>query len=131
MECRLSSRGRPSPEDALAWGSQSASRILRPSSARQAARLIAVVVLPTPPFWFTTPRILPMAFQGKGRDGVRAGGCVVENLAELWKAAKSRIAGSGQIAERDGFAGSSNFGGYKVKKGFTGGKLPRILSISG
>ena len=25
-----------------------------PASARQAARLIAVVVLPTPPFWFAT-----------------------------------------------------------------------------
>jgi hypothetical protein len=35
--------------------------------ARQAARLMAVVVLPTPPFWLTTPRILPMAFKSKGK----------------------------------------------------------------
>src|ERR1700756_3441082 len=72
MEWRLSSRVTPSPEEALAWGSQSTRRILSPSSARQAERLMAVVVLPTPPFWFTTPRIFPIAFQVKGRGGGRA-----------------------------------------------------------
>ncbi len=30
----------------------------RPSSARAAARLMAVVVLPTPPFWLTTAMTL-------------------------------------------------------------------------
>ena len=36
----------------LAWGSRSTSRTLRPRIARAAERLMAVVVLPTPPFWF-------------------------------------------------------------------------------
>src|ERR1035438_6675839 len=86
MEWRLSSRRKPRPEEALAWGSQSTRRILRPWMARQAARLIAVVVLPTPPFWLTTPRIFPMAIESKGRDGFGAGTCAVENGAKLWKA---------------------------------------------
>src|SRR5580704_1629230 len=72
MEWRLSSRPTPRPEEAFACGSQSTRRILSPSSARQAERLMAVVVLPTPPFWFTTPRIFPMAFQVKGRGRTRA-----------------------------------------------------------
>ena len=44
----------PSPADAFACGSRSTSRTRTPASARQAARLIAVVVLPTPPFWLVT-----------------------------------------------------------------------------
>src|ERR1039458_10400028 len=67
MEWRLSSRLKPSPEEQLACGSQSTSSVLRPSSARQAARLMAVVVLPTPPFWLTTPRIFPMGLQSNGK----------------------------------------------------------------
>src|SRR6185437_7925062 len=51
---RSSSRAKPSPPVVLAWGSQSISSVLSPSSASAAARLMAVVVLPTPPFWFTT-----------------------------------------------------------------------------
>ena len=43
---------RPSPEVAFACGSRSTIRQRSPASARQAARLTAVVVLPTPPFWF-------------------------------------------------------------------------------
>src|SRR5213078_2167158 len=39
----------PSPEVAFACGSRSTTRVRSPASARQAARLIAVVVLPTPP----------------------------------------------------------------------------------
>src|SRR5512147_654295 len=38
--------------DELACGSRSMSRTVRPRMARAAARLIAVVVFPTPPFWF-------------------------------------------------------------------------------
>ncbi len=44
----------PRPPDAFAWGSTSTSSTRAPASARQAARLTAVVVLPTPPFWFAT-----------------------------------------------------------------------------
>src|SRR5438270_6923430 len=36
---------------AWAWGSRSMTPTRRPHSARAAARLTAVVVLPTPPFW--------------------------------------------------------------------------------
>ena len=35
----------------LAWGSRSMRRVFFCRSANAAARLIAVVVLPTPPFW--------------------------------------------------------------------------------
>src|SRR5687768_10850296 len=60
----------PSPAVRLAWGSISMQRMRRPSSARAPARLIAVVVFPTPPFWLaiaitlvtrTSPRIIDRA----------------------------------------------------------------------
>jgi len=41
--------------------------------------------LPTPPFWLTSPRILPMAIQTKGKGSSRIGACTVENHANLWK----------------------------------------------
>jgi len=44
----------PSPEVAFACGSRSTRRTRSPASARHALRLTAVVVLPTPPFWFAT-----------------------------------------------------------------------------
>ena len=37
---------------AFAWGSRSISNTRLPFSAKQAERFTAVVVLPTPPFWF-------------------------------------------------------------------------------
>ena len=39
---------------ALAWESQSTRRVGCSAVARQAAKFTAVVVLPTPPFWFAT-----------------------------------------------------------------------------
>ena len=42
----------PSPPVALDCGSQSTRRTWKPSIAKLVARLIAVVVLATPPFWF-------------------------------------------------------------------------------
>src|SRR5271156_4713138 len=42
----------PSPVLALPWGSRSISSTRRSIAASAVARLIAVVVLPTPPFWF-------------------------------------------------------------------------------
>ena len=42
----------PSPCEAFAWESMSTSSTFSPDCARFAARLTAVVVLPTPPFWF-------------------------------------------------------------------------------
>src|SRR5215207_714477 len=43
----------PRPLVALPCGSMSTTSTLSPLSARYAARLIAVVLFPTPPFWFT------------------------------------------------------------------------------
>src|SRR5262245_22091076 len=42
----------PSPAVALACGSRSISSVSTPRAASSAPRLMAVVVLPTPPFWF-------------------------------------------------------------------------------
>ena len=36
----------------LPWGSRSRRSVFEPRLAKAAARLMAVVVLPTPPFWF-------------------------------------------------------------------------------
>src|SRR5687767_9824840 len=55
---RAVSLGRPSPEVELAWGSRSMSRTRRSAAASDAARLMAVVVLPTPPFWFASAMTL-------------------------------------------------------------------------
>ena len=47
----------PEPIVALPCGSRSASNTRCPSATRLAARLTAVVVLPTPPFWLAIARI--------------------------------------------------------------------------
>jgi hypothetical protein len=44
----------PRPLVEFPCGSMSTNRTRLPRSARQAPRLIAVVVFPTPPFWLTT-----------------------------------------------------------------------------
>ena len=44
----------PKPVDALPCASMSRIRTVSPTAASAVARLIAVVVLPTPPFWFAT-----------------------------------------------------------------------------
>src|ERR1700743_2330814 len=51
---------------ALPWGSRSMSSTRRLVADRDAARLMAVVVLPTPPFWFVTARILLMDGESYG-----------------------------------------------------------------
>src|SRR5258707_1290592 len=47
----------PSPVEALPWGSISITKVGSPTAARAVPRLIAVVVLPTPPFWLATTRM--------------------------------------------------------------------------
>src|SRR5215475_5755370 len=47
----------PRPVLALPWGSRSTTRTRRPQAARAVARLIVVVVLPTPPFWLASARM--------------------------------------------------------------------------
>ena len=49
----------PVPLVALPCGSMSMSRVRFSATASAAARLTAVVVLPTPPFWLATAMILP------------------------------------------------------------------------
>src|SRR4030067_936634 len=44
----------PAPDVAFAWGSRSTRRVAFSITAREAARLTAVVVFPTPPFWLAT-----------------------------------------------------------------------------
>src|ERR1700689_4945250 len=44
----------PTPLLALPCGSRSSRSVARSAAATLAARFTAVVVLPTPPFWFTT-----------------------------------------------------------------------------
>src|SRR5512140_3591484 len=47
----------PTPEEAFACGSRSTSSVFVSITEREAARLTAVVVFPTPPFWLATVRI--------------------------------------------------------------------------
>src|SRR5215471_6544292 len=48
----------PTPVVAFPWGSRSTRSVLFSARARPAARFTAVVVFPTPPFWFTIARVL-------------------------------------------------------------------------
>src|SRR4030095_15163484 len=50
----------PTPLVLLPCGSKSTSNVRFSAAPRHAARLIAVVVLPTPPFWFATAMMLPI-----------------------------------------------------------------------
>src|SRR5262245_18634542 len=52
------------PDVALAWGSRSISRTFWSYAARAAERLMAVVVLPTPPFWLAIAMIRAMRSGG-------------------------------------------------------------------
>src|ERR1700737_1186535 len=63
------SRRRPRPLVALPWGSRSTTSTRFSEAASEAARFTAVVVLPTPPFWFATARIRAMAPSGAVREG--------------------------------------------------------------
>src|SRR5215468_1037162 len=59
---RSGSLTRPRPLVAFDCGSQSTSRVLTSAAASDAARLMAVVVLPTPPFWLATAITRPINF---------------------------------------------------------------------
>src|SRR5262250_2222945 len=71
---RSGSLTRPSPLDAFDCGSQSMSRVLTSAAAKDEARLMAVVVFPTPPFWLATAITRPIQFfwrTGAARSIVR------------------------------------------------------------
>jgi len=52
MVGREPASAKPSPLVALPWGSMSRTSVFFSATAREAPRLMAVVVFPTPPFWF-------------------------------------------------------------------------------
>src|SRR3989304_1471819 len=57
----------PAPDVAFAWGSRSTRRVAFSITAREAARLTAVVVFPTPPFWLATAMTWTKRFCSRGR----------------------------------------------------------------
>src|SRR5271157_4664757 len=57
----------PSPVLALPCASRSMTRTRCPTAASAVARLIAVVVLPTPPFWLATATIRARRMTGTAR----------------------------------------------------------------
>src|SRR5688572_28687818 len=56
----------------FAWGSRSTSSVRLPRSERAAARLMAVVVFPTPPFWLAIATIIWRWFVVAGRGSLCA-----------------------------------------------------------
>src|SRR5580704_13955510 len=107
---RASSRAKPRPPVELAWGSQSMRRVGRPSRAMAAARLMAVVVLPTPPFWFTTA----MTFDGVGAGfGLLTGWMVIICVRRGYREA-------GPVAMRAGLCRSAGGCGELVEDVFCG-----------
>src|SRR5258708_6754128 len=63
----------PKPVDAFPWGSRSSSSTCSPTAARAVARLIAVVVLPTPPFWLAIAKSCGAVGTDSKDDGVKVG----------------------------------------------------------
>src|SRR5580698_7759781 len=60
MLIRSGSLTKPSPLEEFDCGSQSTNKVFTSAAAREAARLMAVVVFPTPPFWLATAMTRPM-----------------------------------------------------------------------
>src|SRR5690606_6065625 len=60
MECSRACLSMPEPMVALPCGSRSISRTRRLVATSEAARLMQVVVLPTPPFWLAIAKTLAM-----------------------------------------------------------------------
>src|SRR5579871_4222773 len=65
---------------ALPCGSASMRRTRDPSAAKQAARLTATVVLPTPPFWLRTPMIMGR-LPGRPAGGADPRICALHNVS--------------------------------------------------
>src|SRR5947208_1955305 len=83
----------PKPVEALPWGSKSSSSTFLPLAASAVARLIAVVVLPTPPFWLAT---------ASTRRGACSSGIAVASMAEGLHAQNDALwAGAARLC-RDG-----------------------------
>src|SRR4051812_48093207 len=80
-------RAKPRPPVELAWGSQSMRSVGSPSRAMAAAKLMAVVVLPTPPFWLTTAMTLdvPAAGLSAAGSGLLTGCMVIIGVKEGYR----------------------------------------------
>ena len=63
----------PKPVEAFPWGSKSINRTFSPTAARAVARLMAVVVLPTPPFWLAIAKTLGAELGNSEENGVTIG----------------------------------------------------------
>ena len=74
-------RSMPRPVEALPCGSRSTISTSSPIAASAVPRLIAVVVLPTPPFWLATARIRGrLAACGRGLRGRRRKGQLLQRI---------------------------------------------------
>src|SRR5438445_11835931 len=71
---RSGSLTKPKPLVAFDCGSQSTSRVFTSAAANDAAKLMAVVVLPTPPFWLATAIIFPMSCAAETDESSRMRG---------------------------------------------------------
>src|SRR5579871_5467417 len=74
-------RGMPSPVEALPCGSRSITRVGSPTAAKAVPRLMAVVVLPTPPFWLATTKTRGLPPFSTGSAGNRAKFSYLQNDA--------------------------------------------------
>src|SRR5919206_1474355 len=92
--CR--SLGMPSPRVAFACGSTSASSVLQPASAMQAATLTAVVVFPTPPFWLAIAYTVPMEATTLATRTVGRGLAASERPLERHSGAARKAIGGGR-----------------------------------
>src|SRR5712672_3459601 len=63
----------PKAVDALPCGSRSSKRTFSPTAAKAVARLMAVVVLPTPPFWLAIAKTLGAELGNSEENGVTVG----------------------------------------------------------
>src|SRR6266849_5028113 len=74
---------RPRPLVEFDCGSQSTRSVLTSATAREAARLMAVVVLPTPPFWLATAMTRPMILFSVCCGSEYANACA-KSMPEFW-----------------------------------------------
>src|SRR3954471_15266181 len=63
----------PRPVEAFPCGSKSISKTLSPTAASAVARLIAVVVFPTPPFWLAIAKTFGAELADPEEDGFTVG----------------------------------------------------------
>src|SRR5260370_30998590 len=85
---RSGSFTKPRPLEAFDCGSQSTSSVFTSAAAKDAARLMAVVVLPTPPFWLATAMTRPILIVGRFQSHPQ------HNAIRISKAMHIQVSGS-------------------------------------